>query len=115
MFHIHQSPIGKGDFMQNQHSISVASGIRRKLPASLTTQAIGLNIILVGEQTEETKPGVLVIKTKGQIEVRGEAANIHMKGKIVSTVRENSEGRQVTDLMTAKRDDPTKKRIRGFF
>ena len=101
--------------MQNQHSISVASEIRRKLPANLTSQATSLNIILTGEQTEEIKPGVLTVKAKGQIEVRGQAANIHMKSKIVAAIRENSGGRQVSDLMTTKRADPTKARTRGFF
>lgn len=100
--------------MQDKHSISVASEIRRKLSPKLVLQSRSLNILLVGEQTEETKSNV-IIKAKGRLEVRGEASNIHMKSKIISAIRESSGGRQVIDLMTARRDDPTKSRDHGFF
>ena len=100
--------------MQDQHSISVSSEIRRSLPPRLARQVSKLDIMLIGEKTERTKMGIR-IKVKGYIELHGEIPNEHSRGKIVNAVRERSGGRRVEDLMTAKRESPVKRRFRGFF
>jgi len=80
----------------------------------LASRAKSLNILLAGEQTDEAK-GADTIVLKGHIEVRGEAHSIHERDKIISTIRENSGGRQVLNFMTVKKDDPVKRRAHGFF
>jgi hypothetical protein len=87
--------------VQDRHSISVASEIRRKLPVKLASQVKSLNVTLIGEQTEEDK-GLVRVKVKGCIEVRGEADSVHTKGKIIPAIHENSGGRQVKDFLSVK-------------
>ncbi len=95
--------------MQDKHSISLVSEIRRNLPAKIISGMQSLNILLVGEQTEADKGGD-VIKVKGHIEVRGIAPDIHAQGKVVAAIRENSGGRIVKDFTTVKKEDPLKRR-----
>lgn len=111
LFHILQ--YRKEKAMQDQHALSVASGIRRDLPPKLVSQVRGLTILLVGEKTEKTANGV-TIKEKGKIHIAGEAADINYQDKIVKAVQENAGGRQVVSTVKAKREDPLKRR-HGFY
>lgn len=100
--------------MQNQHSISVTGKIRRDLPGKLISGVQGLDIVLVGEQTENDKGGV-VIKVKGYIEVRGVAPDIHAQGRVISAVKEKSGGRLVKNFMSVKKTDRLRERPHGWF
>ena len=88
--------------MQDQHSISVASEIRRSLPKQVILSARNLNIQLVGEILENID-GTPHIKTLGVLHVMGEASNFQMKSKIIEAVKEKGEKRQVVDRLTIKR------------
>lgn len=100
--------------MQNQHSISVASEIRRKLPPKIASEITAINITLVGEQTEDDKGGTKIIK-KGEIQVRGTASSVHMQSKIIELIKENSGGRQVKNHTTVKQVDSALRRRSGLW
>jgi hypothetical protein len=91
--------------MPSQHAITVASKIRRALPGNLLSHVRSLNIFLDGEITEKDikVPSGFAIKVKGHLVVSGEVSNHHMQDKIISAIREKSEGRAVQNMMTMKR------------
>ena len=98
--------------MQDTHSITVAGDIRRKLSLKLISGVKALDIVLVGEKVETDKSTV-IIKIRGHFEIRGEAPDIHIQGKVISAVKEMAGGRTVRSLMTVKKDDPLRRR--GLF
>lgn len=88
--------------MQTQHSISVASKIRRELPPKVAAQVEQLHILLVGEQVEQDKGGATITK-KGVIEVRGTAVNVQGQSVVIEAIKAKAEGRQVINMTSVKR------------
>ena len=89
--------------MQNSHSISITASIRRQIPQSLMTEVRGLDLLLVGEITEEGPNGAKVVKVKGSITVSGIVGSSFFGDKVISCIKEKSGGRHVVDKMTIKK------------